>query len=90
MELLSERSHPDATGLDDGEVTSPVVTCRYQPGEPLSDIARPRHRRAQQDDTARTRQRRCSCQFAGAECAPRGLPMPAQDLVEQAIASLYY
>ena len=41
VELLSERSHPNAAGLDDGEVTSPIVTCRYQVGEPLSDIARP-------------------------------------------------
>ena len=64
VELLSERSHPNAAGLDDGEVTSPIVTCRYQVGEPLSDIARPRHRRAQQDDTARARQRRSSGQFA--------------------------
>ena len=33
----SERSHPDATGLDDGEGTSPVVARHYQAGEPLSD-----------------------------------------------------
>ena len=54
----SDRSHSDAAGLDDGEVTGPIVTRRYQVGQPLSDIARPRHRRAQQDDTARPRERR--------------------------------
>src|SRR5438094_1208520 len=32
VELLSERSHPTAAGLDDGEVTSPIVACRDQAG----------------------------------------------------------
>jgi hypothetical protein len=49
--MSSERSHSVAACLDDGEVTGPIVTCRYQVGQPLSDIARPRHPRAQQDDT---------------------------------------
>ena len=38
--LLSERSHPNAAGLDDGEVTSPIVARSYEVGEPLSDIVR--------------------------------------------------
>ena len=35
--VLTKRTHPDAAGLDDGEVTSPIVACRYQVGEPPSD-----------------------------------------------------
>src|SRR5215470_4549272 len=58
--LLSERSHPNAAGLDDGEATSSIVTRRYEVGEPLPGIARLWHGHAQQDDPAGAQQRRSS------------------------------
>ena len=61
---LSERSHPDAPGLDDGEIAGPIFARGYQVGEPPPDIAGPRHRHAQQDDAAAGRQRRSPGQFA--------------------------
>jgi len=44
---LSERSHPDAARLDDGEMASPIFARSYQVGEPPADITGPRHRHAQ-------------------------------------------
>jgi hypothetical protein len=52
-----ERPHSDPSGLDDEEVTRPIITRSYQVGEPLSNIARPWHGQAQQDNLARARQR---------------------------------
>jgi hypothetical protein len=43
---LPEVTHPNAAGLDDGEMAGPIVTRREQVAEPRSDIARIWHRHA--------------------------------------------
>jgi hypothetical protein len=61
---LPEGAHPNAAGLDDGEMARPIVTREDEVAEPRSDIARIWHRHAKQHHTARARQCRCSGQFA--------------------------
>jgi restriction endonuclease Mrr len=62
--LLGQWTHPNSAGLDDSEMTRPVIATRYQIGQPLPCLASSGHRYAQQHDAALRRQRCCSREFA--------------------------